>query len=144
MDNLVLAAIIIKVPLCEVPGMEKISMISCGGYHTTCVDENGSLWTFGYNRNGQLGLGDTENRNKANEVPDITNVKSLSKGCITDSCIVQCDDNSLWVFGLNNCGQLGLNNTTNQVSPQRMDEQWEQMVGSGRNWQRGKSARNTK
>ena len=123
---------------CEVPGMEKISMISCGNNHTTCVDENGFLWTFGFNSQGQLGLGDTEARNKASKVPGISNVKSLSKGCVTNSCIVQCDDNSLWVFGRNCHGQLGLNNTRSQISPQRMDEQWEQMVGSGRNWQRGK------
>jgi len=68
---------------CEVPGME---MISCGYQHTTCVDENGSLWTFGENKCGELGLGDTEDRNKSSKVPGILNVKSLSKGCTANSC----------------------------------------------------------
>mmetsp|Transcript_84413 Transcript_84413/g.126550 ORF Transcript_84413/g.126550 Transcript_84413/m.126550 type:complete len:165 (-) Transcript_84413:106-600(-) len=86
---------------CEIVGMEKIKLISCGTAHTTCVDEYGNLWTFGYNGTGQLGLGHSKERNSGNKVPGISNVKALSKGCTADFCVVQCEDNSLWVFGKN-------------------------------------------
>ena len=120
--------------------MQKIKMISCGANHTSCVDENGNLWTFGYNEFGQLGLGNTVYRNSANKVPGISNVKTLSKGSSAYSCIVQCEDNSLWVFGWNICGQLGLGNTKKQESPQRLDEKWEEIVSNFKS-QRVKSAR---
>jgi alpha-tubulin suppressor-like RCC1 family protein len=34
-----------------------------GNYHSGGVKTNGTLWTWGYNAFGQLGLGDLNNRN---------------------------------------------------------------------------------
>ena len=36
--------------------------VAAGAFHTVCVAEDGSVFSFGYNGSGQLGLGDTENR----------------------------------------------------------------------------------
>ena len=40
----------------------KMLQVAAGGAHTVCVTEDGSVFAFGANMNGQLGLGDTENR----------------------------------------------------------------------------------
>ncbi|MCS6799370.1 MAG: RCC1 domain-containing protein, partial [Myxococcota bacterium] len=37
-------------------------LVEAGGYHTCAVRTDGSLWCWGGNSNGQLGLGDTMNR----------------------------------------------------------------------------------
>ena len=43
----------------------EIKQIICGGYHTMIWRNNGDVLVFGYNYDGQLGLGDNQNRNKA-------------------------------------------------------------------------------
>ena len=40
--------------------------ISCGSLHTIVLDDQGNLYSFGYNRYGQLGLGDNSKRNEKN------------------------------------------------------------------------------
>ncbi len=42
---------------------------TCGGYHTVALKSDGSLWTWGYNSLGQLGLGDTTSRTSPTAVP---------------------------------------------------------------------------
>lgn len=37
--------------------------MACGTSHTVALDEQGNIWSVGSNDYGQLGLGDTENRN---------------------------------------------------------------------------------
>lgn len=36
----------------------KISAIAAGGWHSCAVSEEGDLYTWGWNSNGQLGIGD--------------------------------------------------------------------------------------
>jgi len=38
------------------------SFVSCGDSHTVAIKMDGTLWVWGYNTYGQLGLGDTTNR----------------------------------------------------------------------------------
>ena len=41
-----------------------IKQVECGTYHTFIVKNDGSLWSCGYNDNGQLGLGDNAGASK--------------------------------------------------------------------------------
>jgi len=41
---------------------KKVVEISCGGFHTVCLTENGECYTFGRAENGQLGIGSKENQ----------------------------------------------------------------------------------
>jgi len=50
---------------CEVPGEvrgieERVVSVAAGHYHTLCVTESGSVWAFGCNRKGQLGVKSNE------------------------------------------------------------------------------------
>jgi alpha-tubulin suppressor-like RCC1 family protein len=49
---------------CEVPGATAQS-IACGPFHTVAVTQDGRIITWGYNKDGQLGLGHKE----SNEMP---------------------------------------------------------------------------
>ncbi|CAL0334800.1 unnamed protein product [Lupinus luteus] len=42
---------------------EFVKVISCGSYHVSVLTSAGSVYTWGKGQNGQLGLGDTEDRN---------------------------------------------------------------------------------
>lgn len=39
-----------------------VHQVSCGAHHTLCLSEDGRVFSFGWNRFGQLGLGDTMDR----------------------------------------------------------------------------------
>lgn len=73
------------------------------------LKNDGTVWVAGYNRYGQLGLGDTTNRNVFTQV-DVEDVKDVQ--CGWNHMMVLKNDNSLWVCGGNASGQLGLNNKT--------------------------------
>ena len=63
-----------------IPNLPKIKMISCGGYFTVCVDEEGFIWSFGFNNWGQLGTGNKTNFNVPQKLLNIPPVLSVSCG----------------------------------------------------------------
>lgn len=42
--------------------------LAAGDYHSLAIKAGGSLWAWGYNHNGQLGLGDTNDRHSPVQV----------------------------------------------------------------------------
>jgi len=88
--------------------------IETSSNHTVLVSENGRrVWTFGRNDSGQLGHGDTEDRNvpteirrRENELPKDVRIIGASCGC--NHTVLLSDDGRIWTFGKNYFGQLGL------------------------------------
>ena len=76
---------------------------------------DGTLWVWGNNGNGQLGLGDTTTRTSPVQVGSAT-WSYLESGGSSMAAIKS--DGTLWTVGYNNLGQLGLGNTT-QYSSQK-------------------------
>jgi alpha-tubulin suppressor-like RCC1 family protein len=90
-------------------GLGAVTQIYAGGSHTCAQRVDGSLWCWGSNRFGQLGTGDTEPRLTPTEVaPDIlgTNVAAAYAGG-AHTCAVKTDG-SVWCWGNNQYGQLGV------------------------------------
>ena len=50
------------------------------GQNTLAIKQDGTLWTWGYNLNGTLGLGDTTNRSTPVQIGPYTTWKSVSVG----------------------------------------------------------------
>ena len=98
-----------------------------GGFgHTAAIKTDGTLWTWGYNLYGQLG--DNTITGKSSPVTTIaggTNWKQIACGYYHTSAVKT--DGTLWIWGLNNFGQLGTNNTTNYSSPVTT-------IAGGTNW----------
>jgi alpha-tubulin suppressor-like RCC1 family protein len=84
--------------------------------HTAAIRTDGTLWLFGSNAYGQLG---TNNRTWCSSpVQECTNsfwrMVSVSRQGTTAAIKT---DNTLWLWGSNSYGQLGIGNTINQSSP---------------------------
>jgi len=50
----------------------KIKRVCCGNKHTICVDDEGCLWSWGYNGYGRLGLNDPHDRKRPTKVDFFT------------------------------------------------------------------------
>ena len=83
--------------------------------HSLILKNDGTLWGCGYNSFGNLGLGDTTDRNTFTQITTNTDdIKSVY--CGYGYTLILKNDGTLWGCGLNNAGQLGLGDTTNRTT----------------------------
>jgi hypothetical protein len=76
---------------------------------------NGTLWATGLNNFGQLGLGDTTNRNILTKITsDVSGYTPQSIACGYYHTMVLMTNGTLWATGRNSFGELGLGNNTNK------------------------------
>ncbi len=90
------------------------------GTHSAAIKNDFTLWTTGSNTTGQLGLGNLLNKNVLTQV--ITaGINTWSKIAGSSAALAGIKtDGTLWTWGNNADGQLGLGNTTNYNSPQQV------------------------
>ncbi|MBL0226589.1 MAG: carboxypeptidase regulatory-like domain-containing protein [Geobacteraceae bacterium] len=98
--------------------------VSAGYFHTTAIKSNGSLWTWGSNGYGQLGLGNTSQQITPQQVQAGSTWKVVSAGHNHTAALRS--DGTLWAWGYNSSGQLGNGNFTQQTTPQQ--------IGTDANW----------
>ena len=92
--------------------------VSNGYNHTLALDKNGTLWSWGSNYYGQLGLGTNTNKNTPTRVTSLSNVVSISAGKYFSLAV---DENGiLWSWGRNSHKQLGLSVQEDQLRPQKV------------------------
>ena len=92
--------------------VDDIKSVHCGGRFTLMLKNDGTLWTCGHNGYGQLGLGNTSDKATFTQVTtNADDIKSIYCGDYYCSFILK-NDATLWACGQNNCGQLGLKNTS--------------------------------
>ncbi|HMM12669.1 MAG TPA: hypothetical protein PKE03_11300, partial [Bacteroidales bacterium] len=94
-------------------------------YHSLAIRNDGTLWAWGYNQYGQVGNG-TDNNNvyTPTQIGTATNWKTVVAGRVHSLAIR--NDGTLWAWGRNTYGQLGIGSTTNQNTPTQ--------IGSATNW----------
>jgi alpha-tubulin suppressor-like RCC1 family protein len=98
-------------------------------YNCAALKTDGTLWTWGQNSTngpGQLGLGDTVNRSSPVQVGTLTDWKQLADGNASDRHACIKTDGTLWVWGADQQGGLGLGDTLARSSPTQ--------VGTLTNW----------
>ena len=105
-------------PVTTFAGGTDWKQVSTGAHHTAAIKTDGSLWIWGANNSGQLGINDGSN------VPRLTPVTTFAGGNTWKS--VSCGnfhtaaiktDGSLWTWGSGGNGQLGTNNTATRSTP---------------------------
>ena len=89
--------------------------VSGGDDYTLALKRDGTLWAWGGNGYGQLGLGDTTDRHTPTEVGSTGDWASVACGdCHT---LALKRNGTLWAWGGNWYGQLGLGDTTERLIP---------------------------
>ena len=95
-------------------------------YSSFIVRSSGTAWSWGRNIEGQLGLGNTTAYSSPKQIGALTTWASVAQGNASQCMAMTKTDGTLWSWGANTGGQLGLGNTTNYSSPKQ--------VGSNTNW----------
>ncbi len=103
-------------PVTTFAGGNDWKQVSCGANHTTAIKNDGSLWIWGYNSSGQLGINNTVTRSTpVTTFAGGTNWKQVSGGSSHTAAIKT--DGSLWIWGQGANAELGNNATTNRSTP---------------------------
>jgi alpha-tubulin suppressor-like RCC1 family protein len=105
-------------------GSSAWSKISGGQAHSLAITTSGTLWAWGKNGYGRLGVGDTVNRSNPTQVGGLTTWASVAAGHLHSIAIKT--DGTIWSWGEGTEGILGLGNSLNKASPNQ--------IGALTNW----------
>tara|TARA_R110000868_G_scaffold121335_1_gene321820 strand:+ start:5613 stop:6773 length:1161 start_codon:yes stop_codon:yes gene_type:complete len=94
-------------------------IVNADATSTFAVKTDGTLWAWGSNTSGGLGLGNTTDYSSPKQVGALTNWSTTSSAYAYGMVAIKTDG-TLWTWGANNSGQLGLGNTTNYSSPKQV------------------------
>ena len=103
-------------PVTTLAGGANWKQVSCGNYNGAAIKTDGTLWVWGANFSGQLGV-NSSNIHRSTPVTTFaggTNWKQVSSSSQTFMAAIKTDG-TLWTWGDNSYGQLGINNTTSPI-----------------------------
>ena len=98
-----------------ISGLTGITAVAAGQYHSLALKNDGTVWAWGYNSNGQLGDGTTTERLSPVQVISLTGVVAIAAGSSTSMALK--NDGTVWTWGNNSYGQLGIGTFTQSTSP---------------------------
>ena len=110
----------VQVKLSGGTGITGILDIACGSNHVVALKNDGTVWTWGNNANGQLGTGNTTQATnpvqvKINSSTFFAGANAVTAG--TSHSVILKTDGTVYACGLNSSGQLSINSTTQQLYP---------------------------
>lgn len=100
--------------------------------HTLALDDKGTVWSWGYNDQGQLGDGRTQNKTAPYRIPNkyFDNEKIIDIATTNRSSYVRTASDHIYAFGNNGIGQLGDTTTTDKYRPTKM-QGWDPVANNG-------------
>ena len=100
------------------PTNEKLRSVSAGAAHALALTESGKVYAWGLNDYGQLGIGNTTNKNVPTLVSGAWNGNKIISIAAGDNHSLAMDDAfNVYAWGLNSSGQLGLGDTKERYTP---------------------------
>lgn len=79
----------------RVIGLDNVTMISAGPWHSLALKNDGTVWSWGANGVGNLGDGTLENRNIPVQVTGLNNITAIYSGYYAKK-----DDSTMWTWGM--------------------------------------------
>ncbi len=113
------------------PGSAAVSTwrsVAAGGGHTCAVKTDRTLWCWGLNTYGQLGIGNTTSKKSPTKVGTDTTWDTVAAGQ-NHTCALRTNGVRLcWGYGAG--GMLGLNNDNSRTTPGRVRDEFAWKAGS--------------
>jgi alpha-tubulin suppressor-like RCC1 family protein len=109
----------------QIGALTNWNKVSSKGRGVNAIKTDGTLWGWGNNFRGMLGLNNTIYRSSPVQVGALTNWKEISTSSSFTGAAIKTDG-TLWSWGSNASGELGLNDTIYRSSPIQ--------VGASTNW----------
>ncbi len=100
--------------------------VAAGQAHAAGIKEDGTLWLWGRNDEGQLGDGTLISRSAPQRVVTAGTMTWTHVACGSRHTVARRSDGTLWAWGSNSDGQLGLGSTVGALYPAQ--------VGTASNW----------
>ena len=105
-----------------IPTLKNITVIASNGFHSVCLDYEGNVYTFGSNKSGELGIGVKKETLKCTHIPQKVNLPPcMQVACGSNCTLCLTEEGLVFSFGNNDYGQLGLGNTRDYNTPQRIE-----------------------
>lgn len=93
----------------------------CGWRHSAALTDEGRLWTFGWSKYGQLGHGDNVDHWTPKLLPEFEGGPiTAASGGWRHMCALAGSTGTLYAWGWNQFGQLGVGTTIDANSPQHV------------------------
>ncbi|XP_076159819.1 RCC1 and BTB domain-containing protein 1 isoform X2 [Alosa pseudoharengus] len=102
--------------------------LTCGQTSSMAVVDNGEVYGWGYNGNGQLGLGNNGNQLTPCRLAALQGYCVLQIASGYAHTLALTDEGLLYAWGANTYGQLGTGNKSNQLSPVQIMTEKERIV----------------
>jgi alpha-tubulin suppressor-like RCC1 family protein len=113
----------------QVGALTNWAKVISGSDMTQAIKTDGTLWSWGYGTYGGLGLGDIAHRSSPTQVGALTDWANIGTGLYRHHCVGVKTDGTLWTWGFNSNGQLGLNTSGNYARRSSPSQ-----VGALTNW----------
>ena len=101
----------------QVGSLTSWSKVTTAASSCAAIKTDGTIWSWGQGSNGQLGLGNLTYYSSPKQIGALTNWSSVSGAGSQSFYIALKTDGTIWSWGNNNNGQLGLGDRTNRSSP---------------------------
>lgn len=102
-----------------VSGLSAVTAIAGGGGpidgHSLALAADGTVYAWGRDDYGQLGLGDTQDRHTPTRVPGLPPIVAIAGG--DGHSLALAVDGTVWAWGRDDYGQLGDGRTTDKLTP---------------------------
>eukprot|EP00057_Strongylocentrotus_purpuratus_P007783 XP_011662257.1 PREDICTED: probable E3 ubiquitin-protein ligase HERC4 [Strongylocentrotus purpuratus] len=94
--------------------------VACGGFHSFALTISGSVFGWGKNDVGQLGLGNKENKSYPTLLRNMRSQMVKHIACGQDHTAMLTADGGVFLFGQGSEGQLGHGSNYNEVNPRKV------------------------
>ncbi|XP_029910454.1 probable E3 ubiquitin-protein ligase HERC3 isoform X2 [Myripristis murdjan] len=98
--------------------------VSAGGEQSFALAVSGSVFSWGKNHRGQLGLGDTTDRHTPTAVQCLNMKKTVHISCGREHTATLTKGGTVFTFGSGQFGQLGHNSFRDELRPRVVSELW--------------------
>jgi alpha-tubulin suppressor-like RCC1 family protein/thiamine kinase-like enzyme len=104
--------------LIECLSNEKVVETSCGCNHTLLLTSNGEVYAWGWNKNGEIGIGsDVEFQTEVVKLNAFNEQRIRAISCGSQHSLVLTESGIVYSWGFNSSGQLGIGNNKNSFKP---------------------------